>query len=86
MIVSEIQLYELLKSKLGEKEAGAFVEILERRVDRKFEENKDLLATKKDLADLRVEIKETKAEIIKWMFIFWIGQLASFIAIAKFFL
>jgi len=48
------------------------------------------LATKEDLANLRVkftrEIKDTKVDIIKWMFIFWIGQLASFIAIAKFFL
>ena len=90
MIVSEIQLYELLKAKLGEKEAGAFVEILERRVDKKFEENKSILATKEDLARLEgridAKISETKAELIKWMFIFWIGQLASFIAIAKFFL
>lgn len=43
----------------------------------KFEEAKQYLATKEDLANL-------KAELIKWMFIFWIGQLASFIAIAKF--
>jgi hypothetical protein len=34
------------------------------------------LATKKDLAI-------TKSIIIKWMFIFWVGQLAAMIAIAK---
>ena len=34
--------------------------------------------------DVLPEIAETKADLIKWMFIFWIGQLASFIAIAKF--
>lgn len=38
MIVSEIQLYELLKSKSGEKEAEAFVTILENKVDKKFDE------------------------------------------------
>ena len=36
----------------------------------------DTIATKQDLA-------ETKAEIIKWMFIFWIGQIATVIAIMK---
>ena len=76
MIVSEIKLYELLKSKIGEQEAEAFVEILENRVDKKFEESKVHLATKTDLA-------EVKSDIIKWMFIFWVGQLAATIAIVK---
>jgi len=46
---------------------------------------KELLATKQDISETNQKIAETKAELIKWMFIFWIGQLASFIAIAKFF-
>ena len=37
MIVSEIKLYELLKARLGTQEAEAFVEILERKVDSKFD-------------------------------------------------
>ena len=78
MVVSEIKLYELLKAKIGDQEAEAFLEILEKKVDKKFDDAKELLATKKDLAD-------TKAELIKWMFIFWVSQLATFIAIAKFF-
>jgi hypothetical protein len=36
------------------------------------------LATKNDLANI-------KSAIIKWMFIFWVGQLAAMIAIAKLF-
>ena len=75
MIVSEIKLYELLKAKLGEKEAEAFVEILEKKVDDKFEEAKHVLVTKEDTARLDIKIVETKAELIKWMFIFWIGQI-----------
>jgi len=39
---------------------------------------KDILATKVDLANM-------KADIIKWMFLFWIGQLASLIAILQIF-
>lgn len=85
MVVSEIRLYELLKAKLGNTEAEAFIEILENKVDKKFDDAKETLATKQDIAETNQRISETKAELIKWMFIFWIGQLASFIAIAKFF-
>ncbi len=86
MIVSEIKLYELLKAKLGAQEAEAFVQILDTRVDKKFDDAMQVLATKEDIAYLRVEIQTTKADTIKWMFIFWIGQLAATIAIVKFLL
>ena len=46
MIVSEIKLYELLKAKIGEAEAEAFVEILDKKVDKKFDDKKEILATK----------------------------------------
>lgn len=54
------------------------VEYVESRVEKKLAEKKDILATKEDLANL-------KADIIKWMFLFWIGQLASLIAILQIF-
>ncbi|MBF0567465.1 MAG: DUF1640 domain-containing protein [Nitrospirae bacterium] len=34
---------------------------------------------------LRAEIANCKAEIIKWMFLFWIGQTAVMVALFKFF-
>lgn len=73
MIVAEIKFYELLKAKLGEKEADAFVSIMETKIDKKFEDACQVLATKEDLAK---QIGEAKADLIKWMFIFWIGQVA----------
>jgi hypothetical protein len=79
MIVSEIKLFEMLKAKLGKEEAEAFVELLEKKVDRKFEEAKLTLATKEDLAN-------TKADIIKWMFIFWMGQVAVIAGLLAYFL
>jgi len=78
MQVAEIELYEILKGKLGEKEARTLVEYIETKVDKKLAEKQDILATKADLANM-------KAEIIKWMFLFWIGQLASLIAILQIF-
>ena len=41
------------------------------------------LMTKEDGAKLRVEIAEAKTEVIKWMFLFWIGQMAATAAIVK---
>ena len=51
---------------------------IETKVDKKLAEKQDILATKTDLANV-------KADIIKWMFLFWIGQLASLIAILQIF-
>ncbi|MBU3661533.1 MAG: hypothetical protein FGM14_16845 [Flavobacteriales bacterium] len=81
MIVSEIKLYELLKAKLGEKEAEAFVYILETKVDQKFEDAKQVLATKEDIARLDLKIAETKVDLIKWMVGFWIAQMAAIIGL-----
>jgi hypothetical protein len=48
------------------------------------------LATKDDISnvkyDLGKEISEAKADSIKWMFIFWIGQVAAMMAIVLLFL
>lgn len=85
MHVAEIELYEILKSKLGDKEAKTLVEYIETKVEKKFEDKKDILATKLDIEELRTEMQKMKADIIKWMFLFWIGQLASLIAILQIF-
>ena len=103
MQVAEIELYEILKTKLGEKEAKTLVEYIEAKVGKELEEKKDILATKEDINALRAETKEdinglkieiekvrtemekTRADIIKWMFLFWIGQVASLFAILQIF-
>ncbi|KWT89820.1 LA_3696 family protein [Candidatus Magnetominusculus xianensis] len=37
-------------------------------------------------ADLSVKIEKSSKENIKWMFLFWIGQLAAMVALFKFFM
>ncbi len=64
MIISDIQLYELLASKLGRQEAQGLVEFVEGRVEKKFDDKSNLFLTKQD-----------KVDIIKWMFVFWIGAI-----------
>ena len=36
-------------------------------------------------SELKTEIQKSRSDIIKWMFLFWIGQLASLIAILQIF-
>ena len=85
MHVAEIELYEILKTKLGEKEAKTLVEYIEAKVEKGLDEKKDILATKQDMAHLEIKLEKTRADLIKWMFLFWIGQLASLTAILQMF-
>ncbi len=89
-ITTDIQFFGLLKEKLGEKETEALVEFVELKTKENNNANLKLLATKQDLALTNDKIAltnekialtnekivATKAELIKWMFIFWVGQVA----------
>ncbi len=85
----ELKVYEIFKNKLGKEEAEAIIEYFEASADKKYEEKKDILATKEDVGILRKEIAESKAELIRWSFVFWIGTiigvLGGFFAILKLF-
>jgi hypothetical protein len=65
VIASEIKLYDILRTRLGEKEAEAFMQVLDETVEKKVELAKSNLATKEDL-------QQTKVDLIKWVFAFWI--------------
>lgn len=88
MVISEIELFEILSQQLGRDKAKSLVQYVETKIDKRLDEKTNVFSTKEDLAKLEgkleSKIADTKSEIVKWMFIFWIGQLASFIAIAKF--
>lgn len=49
MAVSEIKLYELLKAKIGEREAEAFIQIIEDEVENRSNKNAASFITNKDL-------------------------------------
>lgn len=111
---TDIQLFQILKEKLGEKEAEALVNFVDSKLKENNEANLKVLATKEDIAKLAVSTKEdiaklaastkediakltvsakedivrlegrmeklnaeTKADMIKWMFIFWIGSILT---------
>ena len=83
MVVSEINLYNALKSSLGENQAQTIVENLKEQIKSEIDNRKDVLATKEDVAKLDVKVSDIKGEIVKWMFIFWIGQQVATFALIR---
>ena len=83
-VISSIEMYNILRIKLGESEAKALTEYVENHVEKSFEKEIDRLSTKEDLLKLDIKISDTKSEIIKWMFIFWIGQVGVTLGIIFF--
>jgi hypothetical protein len=76
------RLYKLLSEKLGNDTAEAMFKYIDNKTERSVEATIKTLATKDDIANVRKEINEAKAENIKWMFIFWIGNVGAMLAIA----
>ena len=66
MIVSEIALYNVLKTKLGENEAQAVVEGIKQEVKNEFDNKKDILATKEDILNLKIELERGFRDNLKW--------------------
>lgn len=62
-------------------EADREVEV---KIEKRFDEKSKDLATKGDFANLQTEIHVSKAEIIKRVFLFWIGLIPVMILIVKY--
>lgn len=87
----------MLKVKFGEKEAEQFVSLIKSEVENTFENKKDSLATKSDLAAvelklsqqiarLEVTIAKTESKLLLWAFVFWATQLGAIFAFIKIFI
>lgn len=50
---------------------------IENKIKDEMENISQMLATKEDISILNTKIEQSKAETIKWMFIFWIGQVVA---------
>ncbi|MEJ7681821.1 MAG: hypothetical protein WKG06_29035 [Segetibacter sp.] len=87
MVVSEIKLYKLLKAKIGEREAEAFIQIHESKVETKLNEKIIVFSTKEDLAKVEGKllstISESKIDIIKWMVATAIAIVGLIVALIK---
>ena len=56
------------------REAKTLVAFVEQEVKSKLEHKKDIIATKQDIHELDLKIERVRADLIKWMFIFIVGQ------------
>jgi hypothetical protein len=81
------RLYKLLSDKLGSDTTEAMFKYIDNKTERSVEATIKTLATKDDLhlvrdeiSNVRKEAGENKADTIKWMFIFWIGQVGATMA------
>ncbi|MFZ2783797.1 MAG: hypothetical protein WAZ36_05310 [Sediminibacterium sp.] len=67
LTISEIQLFQLLKPKLGDQEAEALVNFVDGKLNKRHEPDCTLLATREDLAKetgkLSIKFAETEAKI-----------------------
>ncbi|MBS1578887.1 MAG: hypothetical protein JST94_08645 [Bacteroidetes bacterium] len=73
MSTLDIQVYELLKSRFTDKEASLIIEYFDTKAEEKINQKKDIFL-----------VKEDKVDMIKWMFIFSVSQLAATFAFLKF--
>ena len=65
MLISEIDVYNLLKEKLGEQPAKALTEFIEQKIEKEVAHKKETLASKEDLYKVKIDL-------IKWVFAFWV--------------
>ena len=64
--MSDIQLFQILKEKLGESEAEALVNFVDGKIKDNNQINLNILATKEDIAGVKSEI----SNLLKWMGMF----------------
>ncbi|HEY9048636.1 MAG TPA: hypothetical protein VIN08_22170 [Ohtaekwangia sp.] len=84
MNISQIELYDLLKSKLGNREARALVEFVSDSVSEKMQEHKLVLATKEDIKNLEVRIESSFKDQLKWLIVLMMGFSSLILALVKF--
>jgi hypothetical protein len=78
MTISSIMLYEVLAEQLGKEKAKTLVDFVEVKIEEGLKDKTSLFSTKEDIvkmeARLETKIADSKSEMIKWMFIFWVGS------------
>ncbi len=85
---TDIQLFQILKLKLGEKEAEALVTFVDNKIKESNENNLKVLATKEDINLLKIEIaklvlkiSESKVETLRWVFGFFVALMLAIVGL-----
>ena len=67
-------MFKILRERIGEEQSQAITQYIEAKVEKNMEDSKNVLATKEDLAN-------TKVDIIKWVFGFFIVMILAIIGL-----
>ena len=65
--MSDIQLFQILKQKIGEQEAEALVSFVDGKIKDNNEINLNILSTKEDLLQLEIRLKDKLSDQFKWV-------------------
>lgn len=76
--ITATQLYTQLSGKLGDETAEGVITYIDNKIDDKMESKLSHLATTQDL---NLKVSQLKADLIQWMFAFWVSQMAATIGI-----
>jgi hypothetical protein len=90
MHISELEMFEILRTRMSESEAKNFLTYIESKVEDKFLDAKDIFSTKEDLLKLELKIVQTisdsnqrieqsKTELLKWLITLILGSTIAII-------
>ena len=65
--MSDIQLFQIIKQKLGDKEAEALVSFVDGKIKDNNTLNLNILSTKEDLLQLEIRLKDKLSDQFKWV-------------------
>ncbi len=94
-MLTSIQLFQLLKNKLGDREVEALVDFVETKQKEAIDANNKILATKEDMSvfkddmnafktdlnRLEIKIAECKTDIIRWVFALFLPLMLAIIGL-----
>lgn len=85
-----LEVFKIFERAHGESGAKTIIEYLVNAdtmaIEKEINFRIEHLATKEDLSSTKNELHSVKADLIKWMFIFWVGQLIATFSFVMLFL
>lgn len=85
--MSIISVPKPLRDKLGDEGSDALIDLINRASETQKEDTIEIVEERferrlgEEIAKLSIQISEVRADLIKWMFIFWVGQMAGILGI-----
>lgn len=82
-MVDSLKIFEVLKTHLPESQARTVTHAIQQAEDEIALDVKSVVAAAFAQCATKAELANTKADLIKWMFVFWVGQIGATLAIVK---